>query len=154
MALHWNEHFATGSKRLDRQIHLLLADLNHLGSLERSGDFVTALDSHLPSLIARFVAFFRDQEDLLRRIGKTPDTISRHIKQHRSFLDQVDAQRDRRQRQGDAETTAILSWYIESWLLNHLIRFDGGFHKLSPGELESGLWFEAKLCREVRIMNS
>lgn len=122
----WQPGFATGVAIIDDQHRVLINMLNDAA--------VKLTDQSTPAEIGRLVQglisyadyHFKTEERLISEQGYASDRpldADAHLEQHRRFVEQVVAVRDRLE-QGERITRQELVSFLSAWLSNHILHTD------------------------------
>jgi len=86
----WDTHFETGLSKVDDQHRQLVDIINQFGSLSAENDLVFEDIEKIFSKLTDYSSHhFRDEEDLMVRVGVDQRFRDDHIKAHRVFLQEV-----------------------------------------------------------------
>ncbi len=116
----WKPCYCIGDPKIDAQHQNLVSLLNSLNECIQRVSSKKLIDCTLMELVRYGEEHFRDEEDLMQRIG-FPE-LDRHRKEHEKLLVEVFAFKKRFDR-GQATKMELL-YFLRDWLIDHIINED------------------------------
>ena len=93
-----------------------------------------ALDEILPSLTTYALFHFGDEELLLAQVAEGTAYAEHHLKEHRSFVDEIQRLIASRASQSDSDLVEVLTRYLADWLVQHISGTDRVLARLLLGK--------------------
>ena len=118
--IYWTSAMDTGVRQIDLQHQELVRLINEMERAHAAGQSSTALDDILPSLTTYALFHFGDEELLLAQVAEGTAYAEHHLKEHRSFVAEIQRLISSRASQSDAELVEVLTRYLANWLLTHI----------------------------------
>lgn len=130
MKVEWREHLSVGVEEIDAQHRSLFEKFNNLMEAYdqgKEGEEVVRLFGFLDKYIN---THFADEERLQKRLGY-PD-YERHREQHRKFISELDAMKERLSSEGITRLfAAAVNRIMTGWLIEHISGMDRAFGKFA-----------------------
>ncbi len=120
----WDKYFETGLDEVDEQHLFLVGFVNQYGSL-LSENNVSIQDVRKALFeLTRYSEFhFKEEEQLMRKIGIAEDHLNEHIQIHRSFMQEINSMQafitD-----DDQKPAVLLLEFLIHWLAYHILGID------------------------------
>jgi hemerythrin-like metal-binding protein len=127
----WNDDFVTGVQEIDEQHMILVNTLNEASSKLTSDNSQSVLLDFTQELLAYALYHFETEEALMQQYDyQNADQISmqQHLKEHRSFSQQIIAVREQIHAGKNVEIPELLD-YLYQWLVNHILKTDKALAK-------------------------
>ncbi|MCF6251308.1 MAG: bacteriohemerythrin [Methylococcaceae bacterium] len=127
----WNDDFVTGVKEIDEQHMILVNTLNEASSKLTSDNSQSVLLNFTQELLAYALYHFETEEALMQQYDyQIADqmSIQQHLKEHRSFSQQVIAVREQIHAGKNIEIPKLLD-FLYQWLVNHILKTDKALAK-------------------------
>jgi hemerythrin len=131
MALTWNLSLATGIRQIDLQHQELIDIINDLEAAHLAGKQEQAVEEVLPQLAAYALFHFGTEEAMMKKSPKCSGHAEQHLNQHRLFAEKIAAYRARPL---SPPELAELVAYLNTWLVEHIMKTDREMADLLPGE--------------------
>ena len=121
--IEWSPVFELGLQLIDEQ-HRRLVDLTNKfgGLLSKNEVDRPALEEVFVELLGYTEYHFREEEELMAKMGVDPRHVELHEQQHRTFLNDVAAFHREMPRDGD--NARALFEYLMNWLVYHILGSD------------------------------
>lgn len=110
----------TGIRQIDMQHQELVSLINEMERAQAGGRSSMALDDILPSLTTYALLHFGDEELLLAQVAEGTAYAEHHLKEHRSFVDEIQRLIAHRASQSDSDLVTVLTLYLADWLVLHI----------------------------------
>lgn len=123
MQIVWNSSMETGIRTIDRQHEELIGMINELAAILETRPDQATLEDILRRLKAYVIFHFSTEESLLANLPDQQEHALAHLAMHREFAGQLAAQGETL-RADDAAALQGLLDYLQSWLLNHILKTD------------------------------
>ncbi|MET0105457.1 MAG: GGDEF domain-containing protein [Sedimenticola sp.] len=137
-AFRWDEHYLTGIEVVDEQHHRLVDILNRYSTLLTSDELDLESIEKVFSELADYADYhFREEEQLMQRIGIDERHFNLHHGEHRHFLQEVTALHASVSPE-DASTTESVLKFLTCWLAYHILGSDQNMAK-QVAAIESGV---------------
>jgi len=127
----WNDDFVTGVKEIDEQHMILVNTLNEASSKLTSDNSQSVLLDFTQELLAYALYHFETEEELMQQYDyQIADQMSmqQHLKEHRSFSQQVIAVREQIHAGKNTEIPELLD-FLYQWIVNHILKTDKALAK-------------------------
>jgi hemerythrin-like metal-binding protein len=127
----WNDDFVTGVKEIDEQHMILVNTLNEASSKLTSDNSQSVLLDFTQELLAYALYHFETEEALMQQYDyQIADQMSmqQHLKEHRSFSQQVIAVREQIHAGKNTEIPELLD-FLYQWIVNHILKTDKALAK-------------------------
>ena len=124
----------TGVRQIDLQHQELVRLINEMERAHAVGQSSTALDDILPSLTTYALFHFGDEELLLAQVAEGTAYAEHHLKEHRSFVDEIQRLIASRASQSDSDLVEVLTRYLADWLVQHISGTDRVLARLLLGK--------------------
>ncbi len=123
-SFHWDEHFTTGLTQVDEQHHNLVDMVNEFGDLlaQNTLEFKD-IEVIFTKLADYAVNHFKDEEELMNKVGVDKRHIDHHISEHEQFLNEVTRMYADYSPQ-NTKTTKHLLDFLTHWLAYHILGLD------------------------------
>ena len=118
--IYWTPSMDTGVRQIDMQHQELVSMINEMEGAHAIGQSSMALDEILPSLTAYALFHFGEEEVLLAQVAEGTAYAEHHLKEHRSFVDEVQRLTASRASQSDHDLVEVLALYLADWLVLHI----------------------------------
>ena len=124
----------TGVRQIDLQHQELVRLINEMERAHAAGQSSMALDDILPSLTTYALFHFGDEELLLAQVAEGTAYAEHHLKEHRSFVDEIQRLIASRASQSDSDLVEVLTRYLADWLVQHISGTDRVLARLLLGK--------------------
>ena len=124
----------TGVRQIDMQHQELVSLINEMERAHAGGQSSMALDEILPSLTTYALFHFGDEELLLAQVAEGTAYAEHHLKEHRSFVDEIQRLIASRASQSDSDQVEVLTRYLADWLVQHISGTDRVLARLLLGK--------------------
>ncbi|MBP6717729.1 MAG: hemerythrin family protein [Rhodoferax sp.] len=124
----------TGVRQIDMQHQELVSLINEMERAHAGGQSSMALDEILPSLTTYALFHFGDEELLLAQVAEGTAYAEHHLKEHRSFVDEIQRLIASRASQSDSDLVEVLTRYLADWLVQHISGTDRVLARLLLGK--------------------
>ena len=124
----------TGVRQIDIQHQELVSLINEMERAHAGGQSSMALDEILPSLTTYALFHFGDEELLLAQVAEGTAYAEHHLKEHRSFVDEIQRLIASRASQSDSDLVEVLTRYLADWLVQHISGTDRVLARLLLGK--------------------
>ena len=124
----------TGVRQIDMQHQELVSLINEMERAHAGGQSSMALDEILPSLTTYALFHFGDEELLLAQVAEGTAYAEHHLKEHRSFVDEIQRLISSRASQSDSDLVEVLTRYLADWLVQHISGTDRVLARLLLGK--------------------
>ncbi len=124
----------TGVRQIDLQHQELVSLINQMERAHAGGQSSMALDDILPSLTTYALFHFGDEELLLAQVAEGTAYAKHHLKEHGSFVDEIQRLIASRASQSDADLVDMLTQYLSDWLVLHISGTDRVLARLLLGK--------------------
>jgi hemerythrin len=118
--IYWTSAMDTGVRQIDMQHQELVSLINEMERAHAGGRSSMALDDILPSLTTYALFHFGDEEVLLAQVAEGTAYAEHHLKEHRSFVDEIQRLIASRASQSDSDLVEVLTPYLAEWLVLHI----------------------------------
>lgn len=120
----WDQYFETGLDTVDQQHRVLVDLINRFGEQLTQGSAVNLADSEvLFQELENYARYhFRDEEEMLARVGLDPRHIRQHQDLHADFLTEVVQMHDSNTNDGTAASRLLK--FLTYWLAYHILGTD------------------------------
>ena len=124
-SFHWDKHFETGLKEVDKQHHILVDLTNHFGDLLAQPEGVSFgdIEKVFNELSAYAQYHFKDEENLMSQVGLDNRYVSHHIQMHVNFLQELSRMRTGVSPQKPDAARPLLK-FLTYWLAFHILGTD------------------------------
>lgn len=120
----WDEHFITGLGEVDEQHQNLVEKINAFGALISSNSYCYEELSEIVDQLAQYAVFhFQEEEELMKRSGIDPSSITQHISAHSMFTHEV-ASLKATLSPNDNHAASYLLNFLTHWLAFHILGED------------------------------
>lgn len=121
----WNNNFDTGISEVDRQHRVLVDLINRLNDSLTHEDAASTqeMESVFKELVDYTIYHFRDEEEMMQRVGIDARFVDRHVKLHADFLQGVTRMHDVILRGDHGAARAMLDFLVH-WLAYHILGED------------------------------
>ena len=144
MRITWNTNLATGIRSIDLQHEELIGMLNELDAAYISGGDQSVLDDVLQRL-GSYVAFhFGTEESLMAGLPRTEQHTEEHLKQHKSFIEQLSQMRAQAKLDGPGTMIGLID-FLNDWLYEHILKTDRALGALLKIQAAKSLELTSKL---------
>ena len=120
----FDDSMVVNIKAIDEQHKGLVDDVNKLADAMKAGRGKEMLNDILRDLLAYADYHFKTEEELFKKYNY-PDS-DKHIKEHRSFKEQVEEFNNEYQEKNLGITVEVLN-FLADWLRNHIKKSDKAY---------------------------
>ncbi|MES9869298.1 MAG: bacteriohemerythrin [Sedimenticola sp.] len=136
-AFHWDDHYLTGIEVVDEQHHHLVDLLNRYSTLLTGDELDLENIENVFSELADYADYhFREEEQLMQRIGIDERHFNLHHGEHRHFLQEVTALHTSISLEDSSSAESLLK-FLTCWLAYHILGSDQNMAK-QIAAVESG----------------
>jgi len=152
-SFHWDKHFITGLSDVDEQHQNLVDIINQFGSQLATNSLAPdSIEAIFKNLEEYTQYHFREEEELMAKVGIDARHLEAHIRTHNEFLQEVTLMHARIS--ADKITTAEnLFKFLSYWLAYHILGLDQNMARQIKA-IESGVDASKAYENEERLSNS
>ncbi len=120
----WDKHFETGLEEVDEQHLYLVGFVNQYGSLLSENNVSIADVRKALFDLTRYAEFhFKEEEQLMRKVGIAEEHLLEHIQIHRSFMLEINSMQAFISDEDQKHSVLLLEFLIH-WLAYHILGID------------------------------
>jgi len=143
----WSKDFEVGIASIDKDHQTLFNSIKQLGEHISAQNGSEPIKATLNSLLLYVDEHFEKEERFLIGAGY-PDFIA-HKKEHDAFRDSIFSLRDYYTHNHDAVDAQKVVTFLESWLLNHILKVDKAYTPYLMGDKKGDPQLQEKLAKQL-----
>lgn len=121
--LTWNEQLLVGIDSVDNQHLKLVSLINRLDEVVVLGEDPQTILETVNELVDYTIYHFGHEEELMKIAGYNPEMFAEHVRQHREFVDKIQAVRAEAQRDTATISKSLLDFLVD-WICHHTLKTD------------------------------